>query len=1056
MKLRPVSAAILLLLSSLTLAAHADDLRRPYIIQLTDKPVASYNGEISGLSATQPAPGQRLDLASAPVQLYSDYLGQKQADVLAAVGSAPVSHTYSVVMNGFAAMLTDDEVRTLQARTDVAAISADVPRQMLTSYTPTFLGLDKADGLWNKLGGKSSAGENIIIGIVDGGVWPENPAYADRIDSNGKPTFDNSGTLNYSAPPASWTGTCQTGEGFTVANCNNKLIGAQYFDATYLSVGKTTDVTTEFRSPRDSLGNKGWGGHGTHTSSTAGGNNDVAASVNGIGLGGVSGMAPRARLAMYKVCWSFLDAGEANGVKNSCFQGDSVAAIEKAVVDGVNVINFSIGGSSTSVTDAVEQAFLHAANAGVFVAASAGNSGPANSVAHISPWLTTVAASTHNRLYVGDATLGSGAVLTGASTNAKTPTAPLILAKDAGVDGLSPTAAANLALCYGPADGASFGTLLDPNKVGGKILVCDRGGNILVNKSANAGTAGAVGVIIANTPTSNNTIIVQPHTVSTVHITAANTATLKGYMAANPGTAAAALGNVHSITDTTVAAPVITSFSSRGPNMYDANVLKPDLTAPGADILAGHSPNLSEAQRANIINGTLVPPADWATLQGTSMSSPHVAGLAALLRQLHPTWTPAAIKSALMTTGYNTFPDGIASGDTRGILPFGQGAGHVNPNGASDPGLVYDAGRVDYQRYQCGRGVASECANGTIASYNLNMPSISVGNVLGSVVVNRSVTNVGATDAVYNSTISVPGYTAVVSPASLTIAAGQTKPFTVTLTRNGAPLNVWQFGTLSWTDGSHVVRSPVVARSGAPVVAPGLIKSDRTTQSKAISVTTGFDGRMNTVYGGLKEIGRAAYSVAQAANGSFNTTALIQAACRAAGPGVRTIPVTFPTGTVLAQFELFDRDTTSGNGADDLDMAVLNPSGNLVAYSGNNGSNESIVMPSPAAGTYTVCVMGYASANHQSTDFTLSSAVVTSTDRGGNFRVMVPTKVYSGSTASVSASWSGLAPGKRFAGAMQLLDLAGVPASTTVFQVETNNPVPLAEPEPRPALKDAL
>lgn len=361
MKMRPVAAAILLLLSSLTLAAHADDVRRPYIVELTDKPIASYSGEVSGLNATQPAPGQRLDLASSDVQLYNDYLGQKQATVQATIAGAPISHTYSVVLNGFAAMLTDDEVRALQARSDVAAVSADTPRSMLTSYTPAFLGLDKPDGLWSKLGGKLGAGENIIIGIVDGGVSPDNPAFADRVDSNGKPTFDNSGTITYSAPPASWRGICQSGEGFTAANCNNKLIGAQYFDATYLTQGKTTDWT-EFKSPRDSLANAGWGGHGTHTASTAGGNAGVDVTVDGVGLGAVSGIAPRARLATYKVCWSYLDASQANGVRNACFTGDSVAAIEKAVVDGVNIINYSIGGGAT-ITDPVEQAFRKVAMA---------------------------------------------------------------------------------------------------------------------------------------------------------------------------------------------------------------------------------------------------------------------------------------------------------------------------------------------------------------------------------------------------------------------------------------------------------------------------------------------------------------------------------------------------------------------------------------------------------------------------------------------------------------------------------------------------------------------
>ncbi|MDQ2989617.1 MAG: S8 family serine peptidase, partial [Pseudomonadota bacterium] len=607
MKLRPVSAAVLLLLSSLTLAVHADDIRRPYIIQLADKPVASYTGGVNGMPATQPEPGQRLNAESFDAKQYSQYLIQKQGTVQAAVADAPVMYNYSVVLNGFAAMLTDAEVTQLQARSDVAAVSADTPRQMSTSYTPSFLGLDKPNGLWAQLGGKGSAGENVIIGVVDGGIWPENPAYADRIDSNGKPTFDNGGTLAYQDAPLSWKGTCQTGEGFTVGNCNRKLIGARYFDTIYLTQNKVTHWT-EFKSPRDSLGNAGWGGHGTHTSSTAGGNNGVDVTVSGISLGAVSGMAPRARLAMYKVCWSYNDAVDPSGAKNSCFTGDSVAAIEQAVIDGVNVINFSISGGS-SVTDPVEQAFLHASNAGVFVAASAGNSGPANTVAHISPWLTTVAASTHNRTYYGDAALGNGSTLSGASNNAKAPSSVLILSKDAGKAGVDPTSI-DLARCLGGAD--SVAAMLDPAKVSGKILVCDRGGNILVNKSANAATAGAVGVIIANTPATANTIITQPHTISTVHLLAADGATLKNYMAANPGTATAAMGNVRSVTNTTVQAPQIASFSSRGPNLFDPNQMKPDIAAPGVDILAAHSPNLSQQQHDNIVNGTLVPPADWA------------------------------------------------------------------------------------------------------------------------------------------------------------------------------------------------------------------------------------------------------------------------------------------------------------------------------------------------------------------------------------------------------------------------------------------------------------
>jgi subtilisin family serine protease len=1045
MKLRPVSAAIVLLLSSLTLSVQADDLRRPYIIQLADKPIASYTGEISGLPATQPAPGSRLNIAAPDVQLYNDYLGQKQAAVQAAVASAPVLYNYSVVLNGFAAMLTDDEVRQLKARSDVASIEADRPRRMATTSTSTFLGLDQADGLWSRLGGKLKAGENVIIGVIDGGVWPENPAYADRVDADGRPTFDNGGTLAYDAPPAGWKGSCQAGEGFTVANCNNKLIGAQYFDTIFRSLPQYVTHWTEFRSPRDSLGGSvGQGGHGTHTSSTAGGNSGPDAVIAGVHLGPVSGMAPRARVAMYKVCWTYNDAAIAAG-DNSCFNGDSVAAIEKAVVDGVNVINYSIGGSTT-ITDPVELAFLHASNAGVFVAASAGNSGPATSVTHISPWLTTVAASTHSREFQADVLLGDGSKFTGASMNtAALPAAPMIRAEDAAKSGAN----AGLAgLCFSASSNGGV-ALLDPDKVAGKIVTCTRGTNARVDKSLAVYEAGGVGMVEIDNGAG---LVAEVHSVPTVHVNAADGAKIKAY-AATQNPSASMTKFVTGISS--VKAPMMASFSSRGPNQFDANVLKPDLTAPGVDVIAGHSPGLTPAQRADVVNGTLVPPSDWAALQGTSMASPHVAGLAALLHQQHPTWSPAALKSALMTTGTDTFADAIKTGDTRGTLPFGQGAGHVNPNAASDPGLVYDATQLDYKKYMCGAGVASQCGSGSLLGYNLNQPAIAVGNVLSSVVVTRSVTNVGATAATYSGSISVQGYTAALNPASLALEPGQTKSFNVTLTRVTAPDNVWQYGSMTWTDGSHVVRSPVVARSGKPIIAPNLVKSDRATGAKTMSVTTGFSGKMNTVYGGLKEIGRTAYTVAQGPDGAFNSLALVQAACRAGGSGVQLVPFTVAAGTLLAQFELFDRDTSSGNGFDDLDMAVLNGAGNLVAYSGHDGSAESIVMPSPAAGNYSLCVVGYAAANRVSTDFMLSSAIVTANDRGGNFKALVPAKVYAGTAASVSTSWSGLPAGKRFAGAVQLLDMNSVPATTTVFQVETNNPVPLGEPVERSSVRNA-
>lgn len=1043
MKLRPITAAVLLSLSCLALnAAAADAVRRPYIVQLADKPIASYAGGIDGLPATQPAPGQRLDLEAGDVQLYNGYLENKQQVVREAVASAPVMYKYSVVLNGFSALLTDDEVRTLMARSDVVAVTPDTPRQLTTTYTPAFLGLDKPGGLWSKLGGKGAAGENIIIGIVDSGVWPESPSFADRVDANGKPTFDQSATLAYTAVPDGWKGSCQTGEGFTFAHCNNKLIGARYFDAIYRSTGNATHWS-EFVSPRDSIGGGlGEGGHGTHTATTAGGNANAEAIIGGVSVGEMNGMAPRARIASYKVCWSYNDPTRPTGARNSCYTGDSVAAIEQAVADGVHVINFSISGGA-SVTDPVELAFLNAASAGVFVAASAGNNGPANTVAHISPWQATVAASTHNRELQAEVTLGNGAKYKGASMN-NTPLmyAPLILAEQAARAGASADA---VSLCFSTAQNGGT-PALDPAKVTGKIVICNRGVNARVDKSLAVKEAGGAGMIQVDNGAG---LVAEIHSVPTVHVNAADGAAIKAYAA---GANAQASLSKFSIGVSASMAPIMAGFSSRGPNRYDGNILKPDLTAPGVDVIAGVSPALTPAQRADVINGTLTPPAAWAAYQGTSMSSPHVAGMAALLRQQYPSWSPAMIKSALMTTATDTFPDNIASGDTRGILPFGQGAGHANPNGASDPGLVYDAGREDYLRYLCGTGLSFVCSAGTIAGYNLNLPSISVNNVLGSVTINRSVTNVGP-DATYTSEISVPGYTATVSPATLSIPAGATRSFTVTLTRNGAPDNVWQFGTLTWKDGTHVVRSPVVARSGKPIIAPTFVQSNRATGSKPMTVSTGFSGVMGAVYGGLKEITKAGYSVEKAPTGSVNTTAQVLAACNTGAQGTHVAPVTVPAGTLTMQFELFDRDTT-GNGKDDLDLALIAPNGTLAGYSGNGTSNELVVVNSPAAGNYKVCTVGYDTNSGGASQFQLHSVLVNKADRLGNFKVLLPAKVVAGSTATVSASWSGLPAGKRFLGSLQLLDLNKAPATTTIFLVETNNPVPVGEPVPRAAPTD--
>jgi subtilisin family serine protease len=1036
MKLRPITSAVLFALSvAAATHAYADgEIRHSYIVQLADKPVATYDGTVSGLPATKPTAGQRLNVDASTVQNYISYLETKQTDVLATVNKAQVTNEYKVVFNGFSAMLTDAEVRALKKNPGVANISADSILQLDTSYTPTFLGLDKPGGLWDQLGGQDKAGEGIIIGIVDGGIWPEQDSFADRVDENGNPSRNGS-KLAYDAPPASWKGICQTGEGFSASDCNNKLIGARYFKQP-----TQTLHWTEFLSARDSVaGAEGHGGHGDHTASTAGGNAHVTAMTNGLSLGKITGMAPRARIAAYKVCWTDGVTGA-----NGCATSNSVAAIEQAVKDGVNVINFSIGPNAGggAFNEATEVAFLGAAAAGVFVSASAGNSGPATApVAHISPWLTTVGNSTHNRTYAGDVALGNGVTVTGASGNANTPSAPLILAKDAGLPGVDPTSA-SLNLCFGPAD--SVAPLLDPAKVTGKILVCDRGSNVLVNKSANGKTAGAVGVIIANTPTSATTILNQAHTISTVHITSADGQKVKDYYAATPG-ATAALNNLRGIVDPNIVAPQMNSSSSRGPNVANANIMKPDVTAPGTDILAAVSADLTHAQRDAVAGGAEAPSKDFAFYTGTSMASPHVAGIAALLKQRHPDWSPAMIKSALMTTAYDTFNDGQnaavpwdSTARTTGTLPWGQGAGHVAPSVAVDPGLVYDLSTVDYARFLCGLGITNvfgpaACSSvGTIQPYNLNLPSLTAASVLGIQTLTRTVKNVGDAAATYNATAALPGYTVAVQPATLTLAPGASGTFTVKLTRTTAPLNTWVYGKLTWSDGTHTVKSPLTARA-ATIAVPSTVASEAASGTKLITIGTGFSGSMSTAKSGLIPATEFSSTVVKATNTANSVCT------GGGGTGVNVHTVTIPAGTTAARFALYDSDT-SGDGKSDLDLVVARGT-TVVGSSGGETANEMVTLSNPPAGDYKVCVVGYAPVDGSAT-YKLSTWVLSPTATGGNFKVVAPSVVAVGGTASVALSWSGLPTGKRHLGSVSYLT-GGAVVGTTMVEVDTTDPIPL-------------
>ncbi|QFG67924.1 cell wall-binding repeat-containing protein [Ornithinimicrobium pratense] len=343
-----------------------------YLVMLKDDSLASYSGGIQGIPATKATSGGKLDTTSTAAQRYNTYLEAEQEAVLADVGlsTEDKSYSYTTVFNGFAAELTAQQVTALRKHPDVAYVWEDEVRHADTVSTPDYLGMRGPGGVWeNEFGGPENAGAGVVVGVIDSGIWPENPSFA---------------PLPGAEIPADWNGVCQQGadpdpEGNI--SCNNKLIGARFYPA-----GNNTSL--DFLSPRDT------NGHGSHTAGTAAGNDGVDMVVHGTDMGTGAGMAPAAQISAYKALWQNSDGG-ASGVTAGL-----LGAINDAVADGVDVINYSVSGSSQYVVDSVELAFLNAANAGVFVAASAGNAGATGgpgSVAHNSPWVMTVAASTHDR-----------------------------------------------------------------------------------------------------------------------------------------------------------------------------------------------------------------------------------------------------------------------------------------------------------------------------------------------------------------------------------------------------------------------------------------------------------------------------------------------------------------------------------------------------------------------------------------------------------------------------------------------------------------------------------
>ncbi|KAL2893142.1 Subtilisin-like protease SBT5.4 [Bienertia sinuspersici] len=695
--------------------------------------------------------------------------------------SEKLIYSYTNIFNAFAATLHEEEADELAKHTNVISIFENSHIMSLTINSWDFLSsFQHQNALTNgTLWEKASHGEDIIIG-----------------------SFSDKG---YGDIPKKFKGQCNN-ENDPTFKCNRKLIGARYFSEGFCNVLKSNNVPVITKpSPRDMEG------HGTHTISIAGGNivpNAESTSIQLLGFKNatVKGGAPRARVSAYKVLWPEKneEAMELNLGKGSAM--DMLAGFDAAISDGVDIINLSIEGpiSQNYFEDVMSIGSFHAMMNGVLVVAGAANSGPsASTVKNIAPWMLTVGASTLGREFTCNVTLGNKHVLdiqepdeTKRAKLNDTTFFPLIAGIDAQVTGSDPT---NASYCMPES--------LDPVKVKGKILIClvANAGNIdeRLSKSEIADKVEAVGLILANDENAGSKLLPDAsHIIPTAHMTYKDSQPIFSY-----------------IKSTRLVCTLFLNFSSRGPNPVTPNILKPDVIAPGSSIMAA----FSEAPNATMF------PEKFRAQFGTSMAAPHVAAIAALLRKVHPDWSVSAIKSAIMTTARprdKTEKPLVDDDMVHESTPFSFGAGLVQPNLAMDPGLVYDMNQYDYLNFLCAQHynattikIFSEkhdykCPE-SFSLNDFNYPSIVVTEFSESVTVTRKLKNVGQ-PGTYTARLEAPAEVSIVVEPKTLVFTKKDQEIMFKLifsTSKASHLSTdYKFGSLIWSDGNHVVRSPIVIK----------------------------------------------------------------------------------------------------------------------------------------------------------------------------------------------------------------------------------------------------
>ncbi|MED6170746.1 hypothetical protein PIB30_034013 [Stylosanthes scabra] len=678
--------------------------------------------------------------------------------------SEAILHSYKKSFNGFVMKLTEEEAEMMAEMEDVVSVFPNKKNRLHTTRSWDFIGFPQQVK-------RTNIESDIIVGVLDSGIWPESQSFSDK---------------GFGLPPNKWKGSCHN---FT---CNRKIIGAKYYNI------EGSYDKDDIRSARDS------NGHGSHVSSTIAGNVVESASLFGYasGSGRARGGVPSARIAVYKICWS----------SNGCGDADILAAFDDAIHDGVDVISISVGGSEplpfAYFEDAINIGSFHAMKRGILTSNSANNMGPDfSSMTNYSPWLLSLAAATIDRKFLTKVQLGNGITLEGVSINTfnlKNKMFPLIYGGDA----------PNTAGGYNSSlSRYCYKNSLNKHLVKGKIVLCE---SILLPTEIEL-LSGAVGMIhgaISPKDLPNN------YAVPSTFLTLRNFKLVYSYSVSMRNNATATIFKSDEVRDSL--APYVASFSSRGPNPITPNILKPDLAAPGVNILAAWSPisPISEVKSDKRL-------VHYNIISGTSMACPHATAAAAYIKSFHSNWSPAMIKSALLTTAIPM------SATLNPEAEFAYGAGLINPIKAANPGLVYDINEADYVEFLCQEGIETEklriltkdhssCKKvaKTESVYDLNLPSIALYTNVSSYftrIFHRTVMNVGSATSTYKVKVMCPSFLDIqVRPDTLWFESiGQKKSFSVII--EGSINVAIASGSLIWDDGTFQVRSPIVVFSQSPV-----------------------------------------------------------------------------------------------------------------------------------------------------------------------------------------------------------------------------------------------